>query len=45
MKNKFKKITFKPLKNGKYKCNQTGRIVKRGNLKAYKRSLENEMKN
>lgn len=32
--------TFKPLLRNRFKCNQTGRIVKKGQLNGYRSSLE-----
>lgn len=31
----FPEVTFKPLSRGRFKCNQTGEIVKAGQTKKY----------
>lgn len=35
-------ITFKPLKSGKYRCNQTGVVVTKAMIPGYKASLLNQ---
>jgi len=32
-----KKLTFKPLAGGRFRCNQTGKIVTQRRVKAYRR--------
>jgi hypothetical protein len=37
-------ITFKPLKSGKYRCNQTGVVVTKAMIPGYRASLLNQGK-
>jgi hypothetical protein len=43
MKNRKGKDSFIPLSRNRYRCLATGKIVKKGSLKGYKRSLNNRL--
>ena len=36
-------ITFKPLSRKRYRCNQTGQIVKQGHIETYRRTQANNL--
>ncbi|MCF7834451.1 hypothetical protein K9M48_00150 [Candidatus Gracilibacteria bacterium] len=41
MEKTYTKVTFKPLSGGRYRCNQTGVVLKKTKTQSYKRMLLN----